>query len=116
LATPEVVVGLVFMTVVTRADVSCNVVWQIMEFQEAAQVFRAQRMSVHPETLLFPFHANFSVSTVEVLISPTLPFLNQVLDTLGTLKATTVASFPIPERIIVPSAPNMNLVTHAMDF
>jgi hypothetical protein len=116
LATPEVVVGLVFMTVVTREDASCNVVWQIMEFQEAAQVFRAQRMSVHPETLLFPSHAIFSVSTVEVLISPTLPFLNQVLDTLGTVKATTVASFPIPERIIVPSAPNMNLVTHAMDF
>jgi hypothetical protein len=98
LATPDVLVGLVFITVATREDVNYNVVWQILEFQEAAQVFRAQRMSVHPEMLQFPSHAVFSMSTVEVLISPTVPFLNQVLDKMGLVKATTIASFPIPDR------------------
>jgi hypothetical protein len=57
MATPQVVIGLVFMTVAERADKSRNLVWQIIEFQEAAQVFRAQRTSVHSETLLFPLHA-----------------------------------------------------------
>jgi hypothetical protein len=61
-------------------------VWQIIEFQEAAQVFRAQRTSVHSETLLFSLHAIFSVSTVEVLITPTLPFLNEVLAVMGDSK------------------------------
>jgi hypothetical protein len=116
LATPDVLVGLVFITVATREDVNYNVVWQILEFQEAAQVFRAQRMSVHPEMLQFPSHAVFSMSTVEVLISPTVPFLNQVLDKMGLVKATTIASFPIPDRIIVPSAPIINVAARSMDF
>jgi hypothetical protein len=116
LTTPDVLVGLVFITVVTREDVNYNVVWQILEVQEAAQVFRAQRMSVHSEMLQFPSHAVFSVSTVEVLISPTVTFLNQVLDKMGLAKATTVASFPIPDRIIVPSAPIINGAARSMDF
>jgi hypothetical protein len=64
LATPDVLVGLIFITVATREDSNYNVVWQILEFQEAAQffIFRAQRMSVHPEMLLFPSHAVFLVS------------------------------------------------------
>jgi hypothetical protein len=73
-------------------------------------------MSLHPEMLQFPSHAVFSVSTVEVLISPTVPFLNQVLDKMGLVKATTVASFPIPDRIIVPSAPIINVAARSMDF
>jgi hypothetical protein len=32
------------------------------------------------DNLVFPLHAIFSVSTVEVLILPTLPFLTQVLE------------------------------------
>jgi hypothetical protein len=37
LTTPDVLVGLVFITVATHEDVNYNVVWQILEFQEAAQ-------------------------------------------------------------------------------
>jgi hypothetical protein len=51
-----------------------------------------------------------------VLISPPAPFLNQVLDKMGLVKSTTVASFPIPDRIIVPSAPVINVAARSMDF
>jgi hypothetical protein len=83
-------------------------VWQIIEFQEAAQVFRAQRTSVHSETLLFPLHA--------ILITPTLQFLNEVLQAMDPSKPLTVTSFPIPDKIIVPSAPTVNVATRSMEF
>lgn len=116
MAAPQLIPGLVFITVAERAAVSYNLIWQIFEFQEAAQVFRAQRMSEHAENLSFPSKATFSVSTVEVLISPTLPFLNQVLDAMGTSKQITVSGFPVPDRILVPSAPIVNVSNRSLDF
>jgi hypothetical protein len=65
---------------------------------------------------LFPLHAIFFVSTVEVLITPTLPFLNEVLEAMGPSKPLTVTSFPIPDKIIVPSAPTVNVAIRSMDF
>ena len=116
MASPQVIPGVVFITMVERAAVHHNVIWQIVQFQEAAQVFVAHRVSAHAENLLFPEKATFSVSTVEVLISPTLPFLNQVLDAMGPSKQITVSRFPIPDKIVVPSAPIVNMSNRSMEF
>jgi hypothetical protein len=55
-------------------------------------------------------------TTVEVLITPTLPFLNEVLEAMDPSKPLTVTSFPIPDKIIVPSAPTVNVATRSMEF
>jgi hypothetical protein len=51
-----------------------------------------------------------------VLITPTLPFLNEVLAVMGDSKELAAAKFPIPDKIIVPSAPTVNVATRSMDF
>jgi hypothetical protein len=91
-------------------------VWQISEFAEATQKFIAQRASSHPDSFAFPTRATFSLSTVEVLISPTLPCLTLMLGKMALSKASAVARFPIPDRIMVPSGPKVNDLTHSLDF
>jgi hypothetical protein len=116
MAAPLFGTGLVFITVVTHNAIEYNVVWQIDNFTAETQKFVAQRMSVHPAVLAFPLRASFSLATVEVLVSPILPFLNQILEAMGPTKAAAVARFPLADKITVPSAPTVNSLTHSLEF
>jgi hypothetical protein len=108
---PHVALGLV-----VHNSTDHKVVWQISEFAEATQTFIAQRTSSHLDSFAFPTRAMFSLSTVEVLISPTLPFLTLMLDKMALTKVAAVARFPIPDKIMVPSRPKVNDLTHSLEF
>jgi hypothetical protein len=77
MTTPFVAPGIVFITVEVRNGTEHNVAWQILEFTEATQRLVAQRVSSHADNLNFPRQAMFSLSTVEVLVSPTLHLSSQ---------------------------------------
>jgi hypothetical protein len=116
MATPHVGPGLVFITVLTHNAIPHTVVWQIDDFTAETQKFMAQRTSNHPANLAIPFRVIFSLATVEVLVSPTLPFLNLILEAMGPTKAAAVARFPLADKIMVPSAPIVNALTHSLEF
>jgi hypothetical protein len=85
----------------------CGVaVWQIEAFAEATQKFVAKRTSTHPTNLGFPSKAVFSLSTVEVLVSPTLPFLNRILEAMGRTKDAAAALFPLADKIVDLQGPH----------
>ena len=116
MTTPVVAPGLVFITVEVRDATEHNIVWQIVEFSEATQMLVAQRVSSHTANLHFPRQAMVSLSTVEVLVAPTLHFLDLMLKAINPVIAMAVASFPIPDKIIVPSGPKLNSLTHSLEF
>jgi hypothetical protein len=86
---PDGALGIVFITVEVRNSQKHRIVWQVAEFTEATQKFVGHRISRHNDSLAFPKQAIFSLSTVEVLVSPTLPFLSLIM---GSLAATTAAA------------------------
>jgi hypothetical protein len=114
MAAPQVGLGWVFVTMETRNTKVHNVVWQIEVFTEATQKFVAKRTSTHPTNLGFPSNAVFSLSTVEVLVSPTLPFLNQIIEAMGPTKVAAAARFPLADKIVVPSGPTFNAFSTAL--
>lgn len=116
MTTPLVAPGLVFITVEVRNGMEHNVVWQILEFTEATQMLVAQRVSSHADNLNFPRRAMFSLSTVEVLVSPTLHFLDLMIKAMNPILAVAVARFPLPDKIIVPSGPKWNPLTFSLEF
>jgi hypothetical protein len=58
----------------------------------------------------------FPLSPVEVLIAPTLPFLEKILTTMGALRNVAVAKFPMAGNITTVSFGKWNLATNAMEF
>jgi hypothetical protein len=116
MAAPHVGLGWVFVTVEIRNTKAPNVVWQIEAFAEATQTFVAKRTSTHPTYLGFPSKAVFSLSTVEVLVSPTLPFLNRILEAMGRTKEAAAALFPLADKIVVPSGPTFDALNHSIFF
>jgi hypothetical protein len=57
-----------------------------------------------------------SLSTVEVLVSPTLHVLDLMIRAMNPILAVAVARFPLPDKIIVPSGPKWNPLTFALEF
>jgi hypothetical protein len=75
----------------------------------------AHRISRHNDSLAFPKQSIFSLSTVEVLVSPTLPFLSLMMGIMAATTAAAAAKFPIPDKILVPSGVKLNMLTHSLD-
>jgi hypothetical protein len=112
---PRGALGLVFITVEVRNAQKHSIVWQVAEFTEATQKFVAHRISRHNDSLAFPKQAIFSLSTVEVLVSPTLPFLSLMMGIMAATTAAAAAKFPIPDKILVPSGVKLNMLTHSLE-
>lgn len=112
---PDGALGIVFITVEVRNSLKHSIVWQVAEFTEATQKFVGHRVSRHNDSLAFPRQAIFSLSTVEVLVSPTLPFLSLIMGSIALTTAAAVAKFPIPDKILVPSGARLNMLTHSLE-
>lgn len=59
---------------------------------------------------------SFPVSTVEVLIAPTFPFLEKMLTTMGASRDVGMAKFPNTSNIMTVSFGKWNLAANAMEF
>jgi hypothetical protein len=112
---PHGALGLVFISVEVRNAQKHSIVWQVAEFTEATQKFVAHRISRHNDSLAFPKQSIFLLSTVEVLVSPTLPFLSLMMGIMAATTAAAAAKFPIPDKILVPSGVKLNMLTHSLD-
>ena len=88
---------------------------KISEFRDATQTFLAKRVSEHARRDIAK-QTSFPLSTVEVLIAPTLPFLEKMITTMGPSRETTTARFPISNNILTVSFGKWNRTTNAMEF
>jgi hypothetical protein len=60
----------------------------------------AKRVSEH-ENIEMAEETYFPLSTVEVLIAPTLPFLDRMLTAIGPLRDAVLEEFPVPTSIVM---------------
>jgi hypothetical protein len=112
---PQWLPGLVFILVDEGDAGPIHVVWQVVEFRDATQTVVAKRVSEHARREIAE-QVTFPLSTVEVLIAPTLPFLEKMLTTMGASRNVAVAKFPMAGNITTVSFGKWNLATNAMEF
>jgi hypothetical protein len=112
---PQWLTGLVFIVIEEGEGRKHHVVWQIVAFQETTQKVVAKRVSEH-ENIEMADETSFPLSTVEVLIAPTLPFLDRMLTAMGQSRDAVLAKFPVPTSILTVSFGKWNQATNAMEF
>jgi hypothetical protein len=111
---PQWLLGLVFILVDESDGVlPCHVVWQIAEFRDATQTVVAKRVHARHD---IAEQISIPLSTVEVLIAPTLPFLEKMIATMGAPREAATAKFPISGNILTVSFGKWNRSTNAMEF
>jgi hypothetical protein len=91
---PQWLVGFVFILIDVDEDngVKCHVVWQIVDFHETTQTVVAKRVSDYKHREMVD-QTSFPLSTVEVLITLTLPFLDRMLYAMGRQKTLLWPNF-----------------------
>jgi hypothetical protein len=112
---PQWLVGLVFILVDEEDGEKCHVVWQIVEFHETTQTVVAKRVSDHEHREMAD-QTSFPLSMVEVLIAPTLPFLDRMLSIMGRTRDIAMAKFPVAANILTVSFGKFNTAMNRMDF
>jgi hypothetical protein len=112
---PQGLPGLVFILVDEGEAGPIHVLWQVAEFQDTTQTVFAKRVSEHAQRDIAE-EVSFPLSAVEVLIAPTLPFLEKLIATLGGAREAAVAKFPIPGNISTVSFGKLNVTTNALEF
>jgi hypothetical protein len=88
---PQWLTDLVFIVIEEGEGRKHHVVWQIVAFQEATQKVVTKRVSEH-ENIEMAEETSFPLSTGEVLIAPTLPFLDRMLTAMGQSRDAVLAN------------------------